>query len=362
MKALLFVGAAAFGWAFPAAGQTMSHDHHGDMPMAAPSSPASPAAAAPDSDNAKAAGQDAAMSPHGGQHSGHDMHMSPIGDPHAGHHSPPAPQADPHAGHPMPAGSRPEAAAGTDLAAGDAPAPTPQPGLAASRFWGAEAMMTASHHLRHHHGGMTFRQVMLNLAEVQLRRGKDGYRWDGEAWIGGDIHRLTLKSEGEGTFGGRTETAEVQALYSRAIDPYWNLQAGVRHDIRPGPSRTYATMGIEGLAPYWFQVEGAVFLSSKGDVLARAEAFYDQRLTQNLVLQPRAEANFAAQTVRETGIGAGLSDLELGIRLRYERRREFAPYIGVSWERRLGETARIARTRGEGTGGFSFVAGVRTWF
>jgi copper resistance protein B len=119
---------------------------------------------------------------------------------------------------------------------------------------------------------------------------------------------------------------------------------------------------VEGLAPYWFQVEGAVFLSDKGELLARAEASYDQRLTQNLVLQPRAEANFAAQDVAETGTGAGVSDLELGIRLRYERKREAAPYIGVSWEKRIGKTADLARARGDGTGGFAFVAGVRAWF
>ena len=125
--------------------------------------------------------------------------------------------------------------------------------------------------LRREHGGMTVYQILFNLAEYQARKGGDGYRWDGEAWIGGDINRFTLKSEGEGTFGKPLEQAEVQALYSRALDPYWNLQAGVRYDFKPNPSRTYATVGIEGLAPGFFEVEGALFLSDKGDVLGRAE-------------------------------------------------------------------------------------------
>ena len=118
-------------------------------------------------------------------------------------------------------------------------------------------------------GGQPFYQVMFNLAEYQARQGRDGYRWDGEAWFGGDINRLWLKSEGEGAFREGVESAEVQALYSRAVGPYFNLQAGVRHDFQPSPNRTYATVGFEGLSPYMFEVEGALFLSTKGD-LARS--------------------------------------------------------------------------------------------
>ena len=194
------------------------------------------------------------------------------------------------------------------------------------------------------------------------RKGSDGFRWDGEAWLGGDINRLVLKSEGGGAFSSGVDSAEIQALYSRAIGPYWNVQAGVRHDFQPNPSRTYATIGIEGLAPYWFEVEGALFLSDKGDVLARAEGYYDQRITQRLILQPRVELNFSAQDVPENRIGSGLSNAELGLRLRYEIRREFAPYVGISYERKVGDTARYARADGEGVGGTSFVLGVRAWF
>ena len=161
---------------------------------------------------------------------------------------------------------------------------------------------------------------------------------------------------------GGVESAEVQALYSRAIDPWFNLQVGVRQDFRPGPARTYATIGIEGIAPYWFEVEGALFLSDKGDLLGRLEGYNDQRITQKLILQPRVELNFAAQDVPANGIGSGLSDIELGLRLRYEIKREFAPYIGASWERKLGDSARFARAAGDRVQATSLVIGIRTWF
>jgi copper resistance protein B len=170
------------------------------------------------------------------------------------------------------------------------------------------------------------------------------------------------QDRGSGAFGEGVEDAEIQALYSRAIGPYFNLQAGIRYDFKPNPSRTYATIGFEGLAPYWFEVEGAVFLSDKGDVLGRLEGYYDQRITQRLILQPRAELNLAAQDVPENGIGSGLSDIELGLRLRYEITRQFAPYVGVSWDRKLGDTADFARAAGEDPSTTSLVAGIRLWF
>ena len=251
---------------------------------------------------------------------------------------------------------------GTALDAGNAPAPAAPRADYADRIWGAAAMSGPRAAMLREHGGASLSQVMLNLAEVRVQRGRDAYHWDGEAWFGGDIHRLTLRSEGEGALGGGVEAAEMQVLYSRAIGPYFNLQAGVRHDFRPGPSRSYAVVGFEGLAPYWFDVEGALFVSDRGDVLARVESTYDQRITQRLILQPRAEANLSAQRVRAPATGAGVTDAELGLRLRYEIMREFAPYVGVAWERRLGRTARMARAAGEDTGGWSAVAGVRGWF
>lgn len=253
-------------------------------------------------------------------------------------------------------------ASGTDLPPGDATAPAPPGDWYADRIYPKAEMEHSRHDMMKENGGQTVGFISFNLAEYQARKGRDGFRWDGEAWYGGDINRLTLKSEGEAVFGEGIEGAEVQALYSRTIGPYFNAQAGIRQDLGPGPDRTYATVGFEGLAPYWFEVEGALFLSNKGDLLGRLEGYYDQRITQKLILQPRAELNFALQDVPETGVGSGLSDVELGLRLRYEIVKEFAPYLGVEWARKLGDTARFARAAGEDPGGVSFVMGVRTWF
>jgi copper resistance protein B len=212
------------------------------------------------------------------------------------------------------------------------------------------------------HGGGTISQVMIDRAEVRFASGRDSYVWDAEARFGGDIDKLAIKTEGEGDFGGTLDEAEVQALWSHAIGPYFDLQAGVRQDIGPGASPTHAVIGIEGLAPYWFDVEGALFLSQRGDVTARFEASYDQRITQRLILQPMAEIEAAFQHVPERSIGSGFSSVELGLRLRYEIAREFAPYVGVAWERKLGKTAGMARTAGEDPSRPAFVAGVRFWF
>ena len=251
---------------------------------------------------------------------------------------------------------------GTALPAGDAPAPPPPTDHYADRQFPGEEMKRAREQMMREQGARTLHQIMFNLAEYQARQGRDGYRWDGEAFVGGDIDRLWLKSEGEGTFRGGIESAEVQALYSHAIGPYFNLQAGVRQDFGRGPDRTYATVGFEGLAPYMFEVEGALFLSDKGDLFGRLEAYYDQRITQRLILQPRVELNLSAQDVPENRLGSGLIDAELGLRLRYEITRRFAPYVGVSYDARTGRTADLARADGEDPTTSSFVAGVRLWF
>ena len=223
-------------------------------------------------------------------------------------------------------------------------------------------MAKAREILTHENGGLSHSFIGFDLAEYQARKGRDGYRWEGEAWFGGDINRLTVKYEGEGEIRGALDDAEFQALWSHAFDPWWNLQTGVRHDVKPNPSRTYAVLGIEGLAPFWFKLEGSLFVSTKGDVLARAEGHYDQRITQRMILQPRFEANFAAQTVLENDIGKGLSDFELGLRMRYEVKREFAPYIGVEWQTKAGRTARLTRLAGDDASFVNFVAGVNFWF
>nr|WP_241659852.1 copper resistance protein B [Sphingomonas glacialis] len=279
----------------------------------------------------------------------------------SGHQHTPAPAPAP-ASPASPASPAADETADLPLSDSPRPAPPPPADHAADAVWGPDAMMPSRMMLQHEHGGMRLHQIVFNLAEAQIRKGRDGFRWDGEGWWGGDINRLVVKSEGEGSFGRAVESAEVQALYSRAIGPYFDLQGGVRQDLGAGPRRTYATVGIEGLAPYQFETEVRAFLSSRGDVLARAEAWYDQRITQRLVLQPRAELNFSARTVASQQLGSGLTDAELGLRVRYEVQREFAPYVGVSWDKKAGGTARYARARGESADGPALVLGVRAWF
>jgi copper resistance protein B len=312
-------------------------------------------------------------------HSGHDMTSMPGMDMPAGHDMSAMPdtsgqQADPNASHDMGAMPGMEmpghdmsamgqvVPAGTDLPAGSAPPPPVPVNHAADAVYGAQGMEMGRHHLSTMHGGQKFSQLMFNLAEAQFRNGRTAFEWNAQAWYGGDIDRLWIKSEGDGQFGRSIERAEVQALYSHAIGPYFNLQGGVRYDVRPNPSRIYAAVGIEGLAPRFFEVEGTLFLSNKGEVLARAEGYYDQRITQRLILQPRAELNFAAQNMRETRTGAGLSDAEIGLRLRYDIRREFAPYVGVQYRRAFGNTRHFLREAGEEASGWSLLTGVRVWF
>lgn len=251
-----------------------------------------------------------------------------------------------HHAHPAPEASLPAEAP---------PAPADH---AAERFYSREAMQAARDQLAREHGGSAAWKVMLSTAEA--RPDDETYAWSGEAWYGGDLDRLVLKSQGEG--GDKLHAAEVQALYSRAVSPYFDVQAGLRQDLGTGPSRTYAALGFEGLAPYWFELEGTVFLSHKGDLTARLEGAYDLRLTQKLILEPRAGIELAAQDAPELGIGSGLASAELALRLRYEFRREFGPYMGLVHERRFGRTAYLARAAGEDLQATSFVVGVRAWF
>lgn len=245
---------------------------------------------------------------------------------------------------------------------GNEPPPPAPTDYAADGLFDQATMQRSRDQLRREHGGSRNWSVMLNLGEWQVRDGEDGYRWDGEAWFGGDLNRLVIKSEGEGEAGSGVESGDVQILFSRAITPYYDLQAGIRQDIQRGPKRTYLTVGFEGLAPYWFETEGALFLSDEGELSARLEGSYDLRLTQRWILQPRGELNFSAEDIPELGLGSGVSNVELGLRLRYEFRREFAPYVGVAYERKVGETGDMAKAMGNDRDSLSLVLGVRTWF
>ncbi|MCT2399270.1 copper resistance protein B [Novosphingobium mangrovi (ex Huang et al. 2023)] len=306
------------------------------------------------------------------QHTGHDMPMAePASAPGAQaedqphHHETATPASDPHAGHAMPhTMTMPMPAAGTSAPSSET-APPPEagsgPARAADAIWGADAMKASRAALARGMGAMMLSKAMVDRLEYRAHKGTDGYLWDAQGWYGGDVDKLWIKSEGEGAFGGKPEQAEGQALWSHAIGPWFDLQAGVRHDFA-GPDRTHAVIGIQGLAPYRFEIDAAAFVSNKGDVTARIEAELDQRVTQRLILQPRAEVTLSAQDIPELGVGSGLDKAELGLRLRYEIAREFAPYIGVEHEWRAGGSADYARAAGDSTSRTSLVAGIRMWF
>lgn len=206
-----------------------------------------------------------------------------------------------------------------------------------------------------------FSYLLLDRFDYRAQRGKDVVMWDAQGWFGGDYNRLWFKIDGEDEAGGRTDRAEAQALYARRISPYWHVQAGVRQEMRPQPARNSVVIAAQGLAPYWFNVEAMAFIRA-GSVSGRLELEYDQLLTQRLVLQPRVETVFSSSAEPERGVGRGLNHVELGLRLRYEIRREFAPYIGINWTRRLGETADLARQQKRDVREAAIVLGLRAWF
>ncbi len=204
-------------------------------------------------------------------------------------------------------------------------------------------------------------KLMIDQLEWRNASDENPVVLDAQGWIGKDLHKLWIKAEAERA-DGKTEEAEIQALYSRAIAPFWDLQIGWRHDERPEPERDWFAIGFQGLAPYFFEVDAALFVGGSGRATARLEAEYELLLTQRLILTPEIELNFHSESDSAVGVGSGLSDLEAGLRLRYEIRREFAPYLGMNWEKKFGDTADFARGEGESTDDFQFVVGVRAWF
>lgn len=190
----------------------------------------------------------------------------------------------------------------------------------------------------------------------------DSFSWDIRGWVGGDYHRLWFKTQGDAPTEGAVDQGEIQLRYSRLITPFWDLAIGARYDVKPDPSRAYAVLALHGLAPYFSEVDADLFVSEEGDVSARLEVEYQFLLTQKLALAPSFELNFAVQEVEELGVGSGLSEVELGLRLRYEIVREFAPYVGFVWERKVGRTADLAREAGEAFDTPALVAGIRFWF
>jgi copper resistance protein B len=217
-----------------------------------------------------------------------------------------------------------------------------------------------------HEDDQNFGTLLVDRLEYRADDGPDHLLWDAQGWYGGDYQRLWLKTEGEQSITDSHGEAEVQALYSRLVAPYWDVQAGVRYDRAYGSGRdrdrTFGVLGVQGLAPYRFDTDFALFVSEDGDVSARVQFEHDLLLTQRLVLQPRVEVNAAAQQLKSWGVGRGINDIQIGLRLRYEIRRQFAPYVGVEWVRKLGDTADLARDDGEAVSAPALVAGVRLWF
>ncbi|MCW8127691.1 copper resistance protein B [Microbulbifer halophilus] len=205
--------------------------------------------------------------------------------------------------------------------------------------------------------------LLTNVTIDQLeRRENDSGALEGSAWIGGDRDKLWFKTEVERE-EGETEKAELQALYSRAISPYWNLQAGVRHDFElESDSRNWGIIGLNGLAPYFFESDASLFVGEDGDSALRFETEYELLLTQRWILSPKVELNFYGQNDRETGTGSGLSDAGAGLRLRYEFTPQFAPYIGVNHEKKFGNAADFARDEGESPSETTWVVGLHAWF
>jgi copper resistance protein B len=202
--------------------------------------------------------------------------------------------------------------------------------------------------------------VLFDQLEWQAGGGVSSLNWDTTGWVGRDLDRVWFRTEGEAEDGGVAD-AYADLLYGRAIARWWDVVAGVRQDVRPGPARTWAAVGIQGLAPYWFEVEATAYVGAGGRTHFRLEGQYELLLTNRMILQPVMDVEIYGKADPERSIGAGISTAEAGLRLRYEFRREFAPYLGVTWQRKFFGTADAARAAGEETGGVRLAVGLRFW-
>lgn len=204
-------------------------------------------------------------------------------------------------------------------------------------------------------------KVMIDQLEKRITDGEDPLVLEAQAWIGKDLNKFVIKADVE-QVNSETEELELQALYSRAIAPFWDFQVGVRQDQKPKPARDWLAIGFQGLAPYWYEIDTALFIGEAGQVGLRFVAEYEWMITQRLVLSPEIEINLHSKNDVATGTGSGLSDTQLGLRLRYEIKREFAPYIGINWNKKYGNTATFANDDGEKVDDTQIVLGIRAWF
>ncbi|MDT8445081.1 MAG: copper resistance protein B [Desulfuromonadales bacterium] len=215
------------------------------------------------------------------------------------------------------------------------------------------------------HDNQIFATFRADRFEHQWREhGMEAILWDVQGWIGNDYNKLYLKSEGDLRLDddAKIEEADVELFYSRNIAKFWDLQMGLRYDFEPDPERSFVAFGFQGLAPQWFEIDATAYLSEDGDVSARIEAEYELMLTQRLVLIPRVETGLSMQDVPEYEQWQGITDVTVGARLMYHLRREFAPYLGVSWSRKIGETANRLESENVDVDSAVIVAGVRFWF
>ena len=198
---------------------------------------------------------------------------------------------------------------------------------------------------------IVYGRVIFDQLEYRNNDGANTFGWDIQGWRGKDYRRFWFKLEGDNETSASNGDFELQALYSRTVSAFWDFQVGARYDraYESGSSdgRFFAVVGWQGLAPYWFELEPAFFISEDGDVSARLVGSYDMLFTQRLILQPRLEINAAGSKVEEFGIGKGINDIQLDLRLRYEIRRKVAPYVGLSWTSLLGDTRDLARADGK---------------
>ena len=336
-------------------GMDMAHGKHG----APPAKPAAPA-------RATSAQPAAAASSMGGM-SGMDMGAMPGMEMKHGTHGAGTPAkraAKPAApAHPASASSSMGDMQGMDMSqAMDAPKPAPAlpPGPAdpTASLAKLEAMSMTGMDMV---DNRRFGKVLINQLEATRADGVTGQAWDAYAGYGTDFNRLAIRSEGDRA-GGRIEAASVEALWSHACATFWDSVMGVRHDFGNRPGRNWAAFGVQGLAPYGFDIEATGYVGAGGRTAARFKAEYELLITQRLILQPEFEANLYGKPDPAWRLGSGLSDASLGLRLRYEIRREFAPYIGVVWQRVFGGTAGFRRAENQSVFDRQLVAGVRIGF
>ncbi|MEO7066222.1 MAG: copper resistance protein B [Rhodanobacter sp.] len=206
-------------------------------------------------------------------------------------------------------------------------------------------------------------QSMVLIDQLEAVHGRDanGQDWEVEGWYGNDSNKLWIRTEGERS-AGKFENGDLEALWNHSLAPYWSTQLGARQDVGVGPGRTWAAFGVQGVSPYWFELEATAYAGSSGRTAARVRAEYELLLAQKLILQPELEANLYGKDDLQRRIGTGLSDVQLGLRLRYEMRREFAPYIGVNFVNRMGTTADFARQYHQPVFDRQIVVGIRIWF